>query len=750
MDLKKLLPKRTFYWQIAFTLFAFAAMVIISYFIMSTTIRTQLSKNSESALNLAMAKIDAELRGPETTLRAFAQTAQQRIQQGADVNDIREFLIGFNTHLTYHAKDETSPITLFGFFYTFGDDPVFLHSSGWTPFAGYDHQSRPWYQAAMAGGGSPARSDLYLDYSLERYVFAIAQSIHDESGRPLGIVTLQIPIDLLGEIVIKTAEEQGGYGMILGQDMKVHAHPKRSFVGMEVPDPVLPFSIFYEYFMKGEDVFEQPITRFAGEASLAFFRKTQDGWYYGTVVPSAPYFKSITNIWYALIALGMGAAAFLIFALVNADAKKNKAAVLTNALHRMSEIFLTQGGKTFEDTMSMGGKLLDGLAEVDRFSLFRNTMEDGDLYMSQIYRWEKAAGGTTKTNERFVHVAYKYIAPVWERMYKEGKSLNGPVRSMPEREAAMLKNLGTRSAFLAPIHVNGSPWGFVLFEDQKNERAYNNDLAETMQSAAFLFANAVISAEMKSQLAAEREFTQKIIDAAPMGVNIWDEDLNLISCNDAVEKIFGCTKQNYIDHFKEFSPEYQPDGVESSAKIKELLSRVRIGESIVSEWMHCSASGEPIPCEVTQTNVVYNNKELALVYIYDLRNFKKMETAMRGAEQTQALLDAVPLSCILLDKNANALTCNKSAIEFFGLSKKEDIPSLLVDLVPEYQPNGSNSKEIMARTINKAYNDGYLFLPDWTHKNLNGELLPCEVTLVRVEYGDDYVIAGYARDMRAV
>jgi PAS domain S-box-containing protein len=423
---------------------------------------------------------------------------------------------------------------------------------------------------------------------------------------------------------------------------------------------------------------------------------------------------------------------------------------LANALNKMSEILLTQGGKAFEDIMTMGGYLLADLAEVDRFEILRNSVEDDVLYMSQIYRWERAAGGTTKVNKKFVHIAYSHVAPVWEQMFKEGKSLNGPIRLMPENEAAVLKSIGTLSALLAPLQINGVPWGFVLFEDHKKERVFDDDLAKTMQSAAFLFANAAIRAELEGQIASERDFTQKVIDTSPVGLNIWDDNFNLIGSNDAVETIFGCTKQYYADHFYEFSPEYQSDGVKSDAKGKEFQARALNGETIVSEWLHCTAAGEPVPCEITMMCVDYNNKPVLLVYLYDLRNLKKMEEAALKAEQTQALIDATPLSCILLDKEANILTCNKSAVEFFKLSKKDDIQRLFVDLMPEYQPDGSNSKEVAAEALRKAYDDGHAFIADWMHRSLDGELLPSEVTLVRVEYGGGYVIAVYIRDMRAV
>jgi PAS domain S-box-containing protein len=421
---------------------------------------------------------------------------------------------------------------------------------------------------------------------------------------------------------------------------------------------------------------------------------------------------------------------------------------LSNALNKMSEIFLTRSGISFQEMMSTGGKLLADLVEVDRFSLLRNTFEGGVLYMTQIYRWEKESGGTTKPNENFIHVAYKQIAPEWERMYRAGEALSGPARFMPEREAALLKGLGTLSAFAAPIHINEIPWGFVLFEDQKKERSFDDELSNTMRSAGFLFANAVISDELESTLVSERNFTQRLIDTAPIGINIWDDNINLISCNNAIKNIFGVTKQDYIDNFFQFSPEYQPDGTKSIDKVKELLGKVHTGDTIVSEWTHLSADGEPIPCEVTQVKLPYNNNHVEVVYIYDLRNIKKMEEATQKAEQTQVLIDATPLSCTLLDKDGNIYACNKSAVEFFRLSKKEDIQRMFIDLVPECQPDGRNSKTAAIEALRKAYDEGYVFIPHWVHKTMDGEPLPCEVTLVRVEYGGDYVIAGYAHDMR--
>jgi signal transduction histidine kinase len=48
---------------------------------------------------------------------------------------------------------------------------------------------------------------------------------------------------------------------------------------------------------------------------------------------------------------------------------------------------------------------------------------------------------------------------------------------------------------------------------------------------------------------------------------------------------------------------------------------------------------------------------------------------------------------------------------------------------------------------NKAFEAGYHRF-DWVHQNLKGEVIPSEITLVRVKHREKYIIAGYTRDLR--
>ena len=115
--------------------------------------------------------------------------------------------------------------------------------------------------------------------------------------------------------------------------------------------------------------------------------------------------------------------------------------------------------------------------------------------------------------------------------------------------------------------------------------------------------------------------------------------------------------------------------------------------------------------------------------------------------RTQLMLDATPLCVNVLDRDYRAIECNQESVNLFELRDKQEYIEKFWKLQPEYQPDGSNSMEKMKEITDKAYAEGYCRF-EWMHRKINGEAIPCEVTLVRVEYNDDYIVLSYMRDLR--
>jgi len=119
----------------------------------------------------------------------------------------------------------------------------------------------------------------------------------------------------------------------------------------------------------------------------------------------------------------------------------------------------------------------------------------------------------------------------------------------------------------------------------------------------------------------------------------------------------------------------------------------------------------------------------------------------KAEERIQVMLDATPLCANFWDRNLKNIDCNREALNMFGLSSKKEYIEKFFDLSPEYQPDGKKSYDKAIECVKKAFDEGFCRV-DWIHRKLSGEMIPCEVTLVRVMYRNDYIVTGYARDLR--
>jgi len=123
---------------------------------------------------------------------------------------------------------------------------------------------------------------------------------------------------------------------------------------------------------------------------------------------------------------------------------------------------------------------------------------------------------------------------------------------------------------------------------------------------------------------ANYQFSSAAIDAAPVGITILDESMNVIECNDHVLDRLEAPKEYYIEKFFELSPEYQPDGEKSREKAAKVMKRALEGEIFTFEWTHLTTAGEEVPFEITAARALHNGKNVFVTYQYDLRYIKNM------------------------------------------------------------------------------------------------------------------------------
>jgi len=150
---------------------------------------------------------------------------------------------------------------------------------------------------------------------------------------------------------------------------------------------------------------------------------------------------------------------------------------------------------------------------------------------------------------------------------------------------------------------------------------------------------------------------------------------------------------------------------------------------------------------------IFSDEEIRILESVGLMMSNAVERNIQNAnvreadERTRLMLDTAPICAIFWDKNVKPIDCNQEAVKMFGLSGKKECIDRFFELSPKYQPDGSLSGDKSFKLFSIAFETGYCRC-EWMHQKLNGEPIPCEATLVRVEHKNDFICIGYLRDLR--
>ncbi|MCL2198856.1 MAG: ATP-binding protein [Defluviitaleaceae bacterium] len=232
-----------------------------------------------------------------------------------------------------------------------------------------------------------------------------------------------------------------------------------------------------------------------------------------------------------------------------------------------------------------------------------------------------------------------------------------------------------------------------------------------------------------------RETAQIYMDTSPIGMEIWDEQMEIVTCNHQIVEMFGFMDRNaFLSRVKDTWAGEHVAPVFLQQALEEGFARY--------EWDFTRVDGSELPCEVRLQRVVRDNMPQIMAYFTDLSDVKKAVDAAREADKRAMLmLDATPLACFLIRENVTALDCNLAAVELFGFDNKVDALMRYRDIfLPGTLP-------ISLEWVNTSEPMKFEF----NHISVaTGETIPCEVTQVYLDYQGNPIIACYMRDLREI
>ena len=234
---------------------------------------------------------------------------------------------------------------------------------------------------------------------------------------------------------------------------------------------------------------------------------------------------------------------------------------------------------------------------------------------------------------------------------------------------------------------------------------------------------------------------------------IWDEKGEVVDYNDEIARIFKMPADLSLEEFgKQFfalQPLHQPDGRLTEDVRQEVLQEaLQNGFSQVSGRL-AACDGTPIYFMINVTRIMWLFEYRLVIYYFDMTDSLIKEAKVKEAnERIRLMLDSNPMACLLRDDSETIIDCNQAALDVFGVADKNELINDFHRFYPEYQPDGSSSLDKASNIFDVLRKEGSVDDFEWTFQSGDGEMLPMEVTMVRIQWEERYCFLSYLMDLR--
>jgi PAS domain S-box len=201
-----------------------------------------------------------------------------------------------------------------------------------------------------------------------------------------------------------------------------------------------------------------------------------------------------------------------VFAIYQTDVRKLKKAekelqhrdILLSAVNAMASRLISIESETFSEDLWHAIGLLGKSANVERMTVWKNSVKNGDLYCTQEYEWWDGVP-IQHGKEHTINVRYADVIPSWEPILRSGNCVNSLVRDMLPMERQQMERQGIVSMLAAPIFIKNEFWGFIGFDDCSKERVFTEGEEHSLKSGGMILASAILRDEMTKSLVAAKE-----------------------------------------------------------------------------------------------------------------------------------------------------------------------------------------------------------------------------------------------------
>ncbi|MDX1795241.1 MAG: transporter substrate-binding domain-containing protein [Hydrogenovibrio sp.] len=215
---------------------------------------------------------------------------------------------------------------------------------------------------------------------------------------------------------------------------------------------------------------------------------------------------------------------------------------------------------------------------------------------------------------------------------------------------------------------------------------------------SIIYWNLKLSNEIKQRKQAEenlnieKENFQNLFENAS-DAHLIIQDGCFVACNNAALKLLCLQDKSQLldSRPSEWSPEYQPDGIASEEKIRQINADIFSTGSKRFDWVHKNAKDEEFWVDVVLTVIQYQEQPALYVSWRDKTEQKALEERLKHNQaQLQVLIDSIPLVVIVTDCEGKVLSANQQALKEYQVDAEH-----LGDLnIEDYYQNPVDREEV--------------------------------------------------------
>jgi len=296
--------------QIVFVCFAFVLMIVISYIATNNILRKHLTYEAQEMLRTVEMTIKSNLREALTTLGESSFTIQHFIERGESQESLFRYMVDITNWLMGNKDMVYGFNGIYG--YIRGD---YMDGTNWEPPPDYKPQERPWFIVAREKQGELAETVPYVDADSGEIVISFSQELFNTSGESLGVLSIDVLLNQVGEYVETLRLSETGYGVLLNQNFEIMSHPNDEYIGKQLASISGDYANIQAMLESGKSVTAISVTNYENIRHIVFFKQLYNGWYIGSMTPSDIFYRDM-NIMAVILTLVGSALMFIVSLLI--------------------------------------------------------------------------------------------------------------------------------------------------------------------------------------------------------------------------------------------------------------------------------------------------------------------------------------------------------------------------------------------------------------------------------------------------